>query len=252
MATETLDASQRLAHLQQGDWQVDYDEYLRSGTQWLPRRVSDPARRAAPETAGIELAVAMSAHAASASAAVALVAGAGQAQSVPACGRPARRTVSIICRRCSSCSTGAIEIGIEVTDDARIERVAGPASIAPEDDLVVRAARALQQATGVIRGARIRVRKRIPLGGGLGGGSSDAATVLRVLNQLWGTGLDQPGTRRLIGLTLGSDVPVFLNGSSAWAEGRGERLTPMELPEAWYLIVHPGVAVGHGKHIPGP
>jgi 4-diphosphocytidyl-2-C-methyl-D-erythritol kinase len=134
------------------------------------------------------------------------------------------------------------EIGIEVTADARIERVAGPASIAPDDDLTVQAARALQQATGTAQGACLRVRKRIPLGGGLGGGSSDAATVLRVLNKLWGADL---GKRELdrIGLTIGSDVPVFLAGSSAWAEGRGELLTPMELPEAWYLIIYPGVAV---------
>jgi 4-diphosphocytidyl-2-C-methyl-D-erythritol kinase len=134
------------------------------------------------------------------------------------------------------------EIGIEVSDDARIERVAGPAAIAPQDDLTVRAGLALQKATGTSRGARIRVRKRIPLGGGMGGGSSDAATVLRVLNKLWKTALGTPDLAR-IALTVGSDVPVFLYGSSAWAEGRGEQLTPMELPEAWYLIVHPGVAV---------
>ncbi|MDE2219348.1 MAG: 4-(cytidine 5'-diphospho)-2-C-methyl-D-erythritol kinase [Gammaproteobacteria bacterium] len=134
------------------------------------------------------------------------------------------------------------EIHVEVTADPRIERVAGPASIAPESDLVVRAALALQRATGVERGARLRVRKRIPTGGGLGGGSSDAATVLRVLNRLWGTNLE-PGQLGRIGLALGSDVPVFLAGSSAWAEGRGERLTPVELPDTWYLIVHPGVAV---------
>jgi 4-diphosphocytidyl-2-C-methyl-D-erythritol kinase len=134
------------------------------------------------------------------------------------------------------------EIGIEITTDARIERVAGPGSIAPEEDLAVRAARALQQATGIVRGARLRVRKRIPVGGGLGGGSSDAATVLRVLNLLWGTRLARPDLN-LIGTTVGSDVPVFLGGSSAWAEGQGEVLTPLELPEAWYLIVHPGVAV---------
>lgn len=134
------------------------------------------------------------------------------------------------------------EIGIEPTEDARIERVAGPESIASHTDLSVRAAHALQKATGSRRGALIHVRKRIPIGGGLGGGSSDAATVLRVLSVLWQV---RPGPRELdaIGLALGSDVPVFLGGSSAWAEGRGEELTPIELPEAWYLIVHPGVAV---------
>ena len=143
------------------------------------------------------------------------------------------------------------EIGIEVSDDARIECVAGPATIAPEDDLTVRAARALQQATGTRRGARIRVRKRIPLGGGLGGGSSDAATTLRVLNRLWKSGLTQADLAR-IGTTVGSDVPVFLYGSSAWGSGRGEQLTPIELPPAWYLIVHPGVAVATASIFQAP
>ena len=143
------------------------------------------------------------------------------------------------------------EIGIEVTADARIERVAGPVSIAAQDDLVVKAARALQQATGATSGVRLRVRKRIPPGGGLGGGSSDAATVLRVLNVQWGTRLAKPDLD-LIGLALGSDVPVFLSGSSAWAEGRGEQLTPMELPEAWYLVVHPRVAVSTASIFQAP
>jgi 4-diphosphocytidyl-2-C-methyl-D-erythritol kinase len=134
------------------------------------------------------------------------------------------------------------EIAIEVTDDPRIERVEGPDAIDPASDLCVRAGQALQAAAAVRRGARIRLRKRIPVGGGLGGGSSDAATVLRVLDRLWGTAL---GPERLaqLGLELGSDVPIFVRGSSAWAEGRGEKLVPVELPPAWYLIVHPGVAV---------
>ena len=134
------------------------------------------------------------------------------------------------------------EIGIEVIDDPRIERTEGPAAIAPDADLTVRAALALQAAAGVRLGARIRVRKRIPVGGGLGGGSSDAATVLVALNRLWGTALGPPELAGL-GLELGSDVPIFVHGSSAWAEGRGEKLTPVELPAAWYLVVHPGVAV---------
>ena len=135
------------------------------------------------------------------------------------------------------------ELRFEITADPAIERASGPAAIAPEDDLCMRAARLLQRVTGERQGARIHLRKRIPMGGGLGGGSSDAATTLLVLDRLWGTAL---GTAALcqLGLELGSDVPVFLQGSSAWAEGRGERLTPMELPERWYLIIHPGVAVG--------
>jgi 4-diphosphocytidyl-2-C-methyl-D-erythritol kinase len=134
------------------------------------------------------------------------------------------------------------DIGITVREDAVVERLAGPADVPPESDLVVRAARALQAASGSRLGASLRVRKRIPMGGGLGGGSSDAATTLVALNRLWG--LDLPPARLAeIGLTLGSDVPVFVYGSSAWAEGRGELLTAVELPERWFLVIHPGVTV---------
>src|SRR5207244_7049205 len=87
--------------------------------------------------------------------------------------------------------------------------------------------------------------KRIPMGGGLGGGSSDAATVLLALNHLWGCGLPVDELARL-GLPLGADVPVFVRGSSAWAEGVGEQLVPVELPERWYVVIHPGVAVATG------
>jgi 4-diphosphocytidyl-2-C-methyl-D-erythritol kinase len=132
---------------------------------------------------------------------------------------------------------------IEATDYPLIERVGGNEAIPAEQDLVVRAARALQAAASVRAGARIRVQKRVPMGGGLGGGSSDAATVLRVLDRLWGTRLGVPALAEL-GLALGSDVPVFVHGSSAWGEGRGEKLAPVVVPEAWYLILHPGVAVG--------
>jgi 4-diphosphocytidyl-2-C-methyl-D-erythritol kinase len=135
------------------------------------------------------------------------------------------------------------ELRLEVSGDRRIERVSGPAAIAPDEDLCVRAARLLQRVTNVSQGVRIHLRKRIPLGGGLGGGSSDAATTLAVLDHLWGTALGAPALCQLA-LELGSDVPVFVQGSSAWAEGRGEVLTPVELPERWYLIIHPGVAVG--------
>jgi 4-diphosphocytidyl-2-C-methyl-D-erythritol kinase len=133
-------------------------------------------------------------------------------------------------------------IGIRVRDDGRIERPQGPAGVPEDQDLVVRAARALQKATGSSLGVTLRVSKRIPMGGGLGGGSSDAATTLLALNQLWACGLAMPALAE-IGLALGSDVPVFVHGSSAWAQGRGEQLEPVELPERWYVIVHPGVAV---------
>jgi 4-diphosphocytidyl-2-C-methyl-D-erythritol kinase len=134
------------------------------------------------------------------------------------------------------------ELRFEVTDSPGIERLSGPDAIDPQEDLCVRAAHLLQRVSGVRRGVRIELRKRIPLGGGLGGGSSDAATTLTVLDRLWGTRLGGPALSSL-GLELGSDVPVFIGGSSAWAEGRGEVLSPIELPEAWYLLIHPGVVV---------
>jgi 4-diphosphocytidyl-2-C-methyl-D-erythritol kinase len=133
-------------------------------------------------------------------------------------------------------------VSLSVTDDGRIERPAGPAGVDPDSDLTVRAAKALQAATGCRGGASIRIAKRIPMGGGLGGGSSDAATVLLALNHLWGCGLPVDELARL-GLPLGADVPVFVRGLSAWAEGVGEQLVPVELPERWYVVIHPGVAV---------
>jgi len=133
-------------------------------------------------------------------------------------------------------------IGIVVREDGAIERPEGPEGVAAESDLAVRAARALKAASGSGLGATLRVLKRIPQGGGLGGGSSDAATTLLVLNELWGCGFNLTELAAL-GLPLGADVPVFVQGSSAWGEGIGERLTPVELPERWFLIIHPGPAV---------
>jgi 4-diphosphocytidyl-2-C-methyl-D-erythritol kinase len=133
-------------------------------------------------------------------------------------------------------------ITVRLTDDGRIERPEGPAGVDPDSDLTVRAAKALQVATGARAGAQLRIAKRIPMGGGLGGGSSDAATVLLALNHVWRCGLSIDELARL-GLPLGADVPVFIRGSSAWAEGVGERLVPVELPERWYVVIHPGVAV---------
>jgi 4-diphosphocytidyl-2-C-methyl-D-erythritol kinase len=133
-------------------------------------------------------------------------------------------------------------LSIQVRENGRIERPSGPAGVDPDSDLTVRAAKALQAATGCRGGASLRISKRIPLGGGLGGGSSDAATTLLALNHLWGCRLSIDELARL-GLPLGADVPVFIRGSSAWAEGVGERLEPVELPERWFLVIHPGVAV---------
>ena len=142
-------------------------------------------------------------------------------------------------------------IGLGVRADGRITRAQGLASVAPEQDLAVRAAVALQRHTGVKLGADIQVFKHIPVGGGLGGGSTDAATVLLGLNSIWRTDLKLDELARL-GLTLGADVPVFIHGHTAWGEGRGERLTAVKLPERWFLVIHPGVAVSTAQMFQAP
>jgi len=114
------------------------------------------------------------------------------------------------------------------------------AGVSEADDLAVRAARMLQKAGNVRQGVDIVLEKRVPAGGGFGGGSSDAATVLAVLNKLWRVGLEAEALAAL-GLQLGADVPVFIRGENAWAEGVGERLQPIELPSAWYVLADPGV-----------
>lgn len=127
-------------------------------------------------------------------------------------------------------------------EDGAVRRLSCLAGVEDEADLVVRAARLLQRETGCGQGVEIEVEKRIPLGGGLGGGSSDAATTLVALNRLWGLGLGDDGLAAL-GLKLGADVPVFVRGYAAWAEGVGERLEPMALPEPWFLVLFPGCHV---------
>jgi 4-diphosphocytidyl-2-C-methyl-D-erythritol kinase len=136
----------------------------------------------------------------------------------------------------------ADEVRIAVRADGRIVRGAGAPGVAAEDDLAVRAARTLKNATGTALGADIEVIKHLPLGGGLGGGSSDAATVLLALNRLWGTRLTREQLQAL-GLTLGADVPFFVFGESALAEGIGEILAPIDLPRVWYVVLVPEVAV---------
>ena len=134
-------------------------------------------------------------------------------------------------------------IEIRVREDGLITRPNGPPGVAESDDLVVRAARALKAATGTPLGAEISIKKSIPMGGGLGGGSSDAATTLVALNQMWGIGhtSEQIAT---IGVKLGADVPIFVHGHSAWAEGVGERLVPVQLAgNSWYVVIFPGVSV---------
>jgi 4-diphosphocytidyl-2-C-methyl-D-erythritol kinase len=110
--------------------------------------------------------------------------------------------------------------------------------VPPQSNLIYRAARMLQEAAGCRLGADIQLEKRLPMGGGIGGGSSDAATTLVGLNHLWQTGLSLDELAS-IGLALGADVPVFVRGQAAWAEGVGEQLTPVELSEPWYLVVVP-------------
>lgn len=134
-------------------------------------------------------------------------------------------------------------VRLRVRDDGLVRRQGAEGYAVPEaEDLVVRAAKLLQTEAKAAKGADIVVEKRIPLGGGFGGGSSDAATVLVALDALWGTNL---GEERLaaLGLALGADVPVFVRGRSAWAEGVGELLTPLPLPPAAYLVVDTGVTV---------
>lgn len=141
---------------------------------------------------------------------------------------------------------------LRIREDGRIQRLgASVAGVGEDDDLAVRAAKLLQSEANCTKGADIIVEKLIPAGAGFGGGSSDAATVLQALNRLWGLGLP---TDRLagLGLRLGADVPVFVHGHNAWAEGVGERLTPIELTKAWYLLVDAGVHVATGKLFQAP
>jgi len=134
------------------------------------------------------------------------------------------------------------EIDFRVRDDGQLLRLSHLPEVDPEDDLTVRAARLLQQESGCHLGAELQVRKRLPMGGGLGGGSSDAATTLVALNHLWGLDLAVSDLARM-GRTLGADVPVFVHGHSAWAEGVGDHLEPVTLPDCWYLVLLPPCSV---------
>lgn len=135
--------------------------------------------------------------------------------------------------------------------DGLVRRTGVLPGLDPEDDLTVRAARLLQQESGATLGADITVDKRIPMGGGLGGGSSDAATTLWALDRLWGLdlGVDVLAT---MALRLGADVPVFVRGRAAWAEGVGERLTPLDLAEPWHVVIVPPVQVSTAEVFAAP
>ena len=137
---------------------------------------------------------------------------------------------------------------IEPRTDGQLRLLTPVAGVPDEENLIVRAARLLMHAASESdrlpagSGADISIDKRLPMGGGLGGGSSDAATVLVALNHLWGCGLSEDELATL-GLQLGADVPVFVRGHAAFAEGVGEILTPVEPEEKWYLVAHPGVSI---------
>lgn len=136
----------------------------------------------------------------------------------------------------------ADRLELRVRTDGVIARKSGLAGVDEDSDLVIRAARELQRIAGSSLGVDIFVEKRIPMGGGLGGGSSDAATVLMALNDLWRTGFSNAALQE-IGLRLGADVPFFILGSNAWAEGVGEKLIPLDLPMWWYLVLSPAEMV---------
>lgn len=133
-------------------------------------------------------------------------------------------------------------IRLKLRDDGQVSRVRGPIDIAESDDLSVRAARLLQRTCGLTRGVEIDVDKQVPLGGGLGGGSSDAATVLLGLNQMWQLGLTR-GALMALALELGADVPFFVFGAPALARGIGELLEPVSLPPTWFVVVTPSAQV---------
>jgi 4-diphosphocytidyl-2-C-methyl-D-erythritol kinase len=145
----------------------------------------------------------------------------------------------------------ADDIGLAVRADGAIRRVNAVPGVPVQTDLAVRAAVALKAATGCRLGADIRVDKRLPMGGGLGGGSSDAATVLLGLNHIWGTGLGREALQA-IALPLGADVPVFVFGRNAFGEGVGERLQPFDPGPAWYLVLTPPVPVSTASVFASP
>ncbi len=137
-------------------------------------------------------------------------------------------------------------ISLQPTSSSKIKRLNDVEGVMEQQDLTVRAAQALQQATGTTRGVEISVQKQIPMGGGLGGGSSDAATVLLALNQLWELNLSREKLMK-IGVKLGADVPFFIFGQNAWAEGIGDILSPLSLPTQYYVVLTPRINVSTGK-----
>lgn len=145
----------------------------------------------------------------------------------------------------------ADQLHFEPRNDGRIVLATPIPGVPPASDLTVRAGLLLQQASGCQQGATIHLAKQLPMGGGLGGGSSDAASVLLALNHLWQTGLNRQALQRL-GLSLGADVPVFIHGRNTFAEGIGENFSDISLPAASYLVLHPAVNVPTGAIFGAP
>ncbi len=130
----------------------------------------------------------------------------------------------------------------EITESADVRLLTPVEGVANADNLVLRAAICLQEQANVKQGVKISLDKQLPMGGGLGGGSSNAATTLVALNQLWQAGLSIDELAEL-GLALGADVPIFVRGNAAWAEGVGEKLSPINPPEPWYVVISPSCSV---------
>jgi 4-diphosphocytidyl-2-C-methyl-D-erythritol kinase len=154
------------------------------------------------------------------------------------------QTVFQLIDRCDS-------LAIAARPDGVICRLEGPEAVPESTDLCLRAARQLQSDAGVGQGASIRLDKHIPIAGGLGGGSSDAATALVALNEIWGLRWDTARLCRL-GAHLGADIPLFIRGESAWGEGIGEQLTPVELPQRHFAVIYPGIGVATGEVFQAP
>ena len=138
------------------------------------------------------------------------------------------------------------ELFFDINDSGQIHRQNDITGVPEADDLIIRAARQLQKHSRCSKGANIGIHKNLPMGGGLGGGSSDAATTLIALNKLWDTQVPLAELAQ-IGLQLGADVPIFIHGQAAWAEGVGEILQPVTIDTPWYVVIKPPVHVDTGK-----
>ncbi|MAL93398.1 MAG: 4-(cytidine 5'-diphospho)-2-C-methyl-D-erythritol kinase [Pseudomonas sp.] len=143
------------------------------------------------------------------------------------------------------------ELSFRLREDGQIRLLTELPGVDHDSNLIVRAARMLQRESGCTLGADIQLTKRLPMGGGIGGGSSDAATTLLGLDHLWNTGLGEDRLAEL-GLSLGADVPVFVRGRAAFAEGVGERLQPVDLAEPWFLVIAPQVSVSTAEIFADP